>query len=63
MEEDEEGWLHDVKNLMINSKSDEKLDYDAYLQLEVGEEDYVFLSSFVEQKSILCKWVMVWVRL
>ena len=29
-EEDEEGWLHDVKILMINSKSDEKLDYDAY---------------------------------
>ena len=27
-EEDEEGWLHDVKILMINSKSDEKLDYD-----------------------------------
>ena len=29
-EEDEEGWIHDVKILMINSKSDEKLDYDEH---------------------------------
>ena len=29
-EEDEEGWIHDVKILMINSKSDEKLDYEEH---------------------------------
>ena len=27
---DDDGWIHDVKVMMINSKSDEILDYDAY---------------------------------